>query len=69
MRYAPFLSLQIIILIELGGMRNLRKLGALGSLVLDEVPQQLLGEHTACGQVVVIGLQGIQSLGEVVAGP
>ena len=64
MRYAPFLSLQIIILIELGGMRDLGQLGALGSLVLDEVLQKLLGEHTAHGQVVVVGLQGIQSLGE-----
>ena len=35
---------------------------ALGPLGGDEILQQLLGEHAACGQVVVIVLQGIQGL-------
>ena len=45
-------------------MRDLGKFGTLGALRLDKVLQQLLGEHAACGQVVVIGLQSVQRLGE-----
>ena len=56
--------LQVVVLLKLRGMRNLRKLGALGALGLDEVLEQLLGEHTAGGQGVVVGPQGIQRLGE-----
>ena len=61
---AVFCILQIVISVKLGGVRNLGKLGAFSTLVLDEIDKQLLGEDTARGQIVVVGLKRIQRLGK-----
>ena len=52
--------LQVIILIKLGGMRDLGHLAALGTLGFDKAAEQLLGEDAARGQVVGICFECIQ---------
>ena len=42
-------------------MRDLGHLAALGALSLDEVLNKLLGEYTACGEVVVVSLESGES--------
>ena len=56
------LILQVVVLVEFGGMGDLRELCALCTLGLNEVAQQFLGEDTAYGQVIVVSFQGIQSI-------
>ena len=45
-------------------MGDLVHLSALGSLGFDEVGDQLLGEYAVCGEVIVVGLKGIERLGK-----
>ena len=52
--------LEVVIAVKLRRMRNRRDLAALLALGLDEVGDELLGEHAARGQVVVVGLQCVK---------
>ena len=45
-------------------MRDLAHLRAFGSLGLDKVLEKLLGEHTACGEIVVICFKTVKRLGK-----
>ena len=56
-----FEKLQIEVLVVLGGMGDGSQLSALLALHLDEVLDQLYGEDTGRGQIVVIGLESVES--------
>ena len=54
------LLLQVVVLVEFGGMGDLGELCALCTLGLNKVLQQFLGEYTTGGEVVMISFQSIQ---------
>lgn len=59
---SPFAYLQVEILIKLRGVGNFAHFKALFSLQSDEIFDQMLREHAASGQVVVVGFQRIKGI-------
>ena len=58
------LLLKIVILLELCGVGYFGHFKTFSSLSLNEVSKKLLGEYSVCGEVVIICLKRIKSLGK-----
>ena len=57
-----FFELQVVILIEFGGVRDGSELPAFLALDFYEILNELLGENTACSEVIVVLFECVESL-------